>query len=59
MISQFMSDDHRRCDVQFTQAENAADQGDMSTAKAAFNEFVTAMERHFAMEEQELFPAFE
>ena len=58
-IKQFMAQDHRDCDLLFAKAENAASKDDWDTARQAFNEFLQAMERHFGIEEQTLFPAFE
>lgn len=58
-IKQFMSQDHKDCDLLFANAENAAAKNDWDTASEAFNEFIDAMERHFGIEEQVLFPAFE
>lgn len=58
-ITTFMSDDHRRCDHLFAAAEDAAAHGDLSACRTRFQEFQSAMEQHFAMEEQALFPAFE
>jgi hemerythrin-like domain-containing protein len=58
-ISQFMTDDHRRCDEVFADAEAAVDQGDWETAATVANEFLDAMEAHFRMEEEVLFPALE
>ena len=58
-ISQFMTDDHRRCDEVFADAEAAVDQGDWETAAKVTNEFLDAMESHFRMEEDVLFPALE
>ena len=58
-IREFMAQDHKKCDLLFAQAENAASTGDWEAAGVAFNEFIQAMERHLGIEEQELFPAFE
>ena len=58
-IKEFMSQDHRDCDLLFATAENAVSKDDWETATQAFNEFVQAMERHLGVEEKELFPAFE
>jgi hemerythrin-like domain-containing protein len=58
-IKQFMAQDHRDCDLLFAKAENAAAKDDWAAASQAFNAFVQAMERHFGVEEQVLFPAFE
>ena len=58
-IKQFMAQDHRDCDQLFANAENAAAKNDWESASEAFNAFIDAMERHFGIEEQVLFPAFE
>jgi hemerythrin-like domain-containing protein len=58
-IREFMSQDHKDCDLLFANAENAVSEGDWEKATQAFNEFVQAMERHLGVEEKELFPAFE
>ena len=58
-IKEFMSQDHRDCDLLFATAENAVSKDNWETATQAFNEFVQAMERHLGVEEKELFPAFE
>jgi iron-sulfur cluster repair protein YtfE (RIC family) len=54
-ISDFMSTDHQRCDALFAEAEAAPP----DAAAQAFAAFADAMQRHLAMEEQVLFPAFE
>ena len=58
-IKKFMTQDHRDCDLLFAKAENAATKDDWAAASQAFNAFILAMERHFGVEEQVLFPAFE
>ena len=58
-IKQFMAQDHKDCDLLFADAENATSSGDWESASKAFDKFVSAMERHLGIEEQELFPAFE
>lgn len=58
-ISEFMTDDHRRCDDVFAAAEAAVDQGNWEEAAKVTNEFLDAMEAHFRMEEEVLFPALE
>ncbi len=58
-IAHFMESDHRRCDELFVAIERSAANGDWPAAETAFTDFHRAMEHHFAMEEQELFPAFE
>ena len=58
-IRSFMSDDHRRCDDFFAEAEQAIGQGNMEAAKAAFEHFRQAVLAHFDVEEKTLFPSFE
>jgi len=58
-IRNFMAQDHRNCDLLFSQAENAVSAADWATARQAFDAFVSVMERHLGIEEQVLFPAFE
>jgi iron-sulfur cluster repair protein YtfE (RIC family) len=58
-ISGTMTDDHRRCDQIFADAEASVSQQDWAAAEERFARFRDAMEHHFAMEEQVLFPAFE
>ncbi|WP_421863359.1 hemerythrin domain-containing protein [Motiliproteus sp.] len=58
-ISEFMTSDHRRCDEFFNQAEEAVSQGQWDAAQQGWSEFQQAIEHHFSMEEQVLFPAFE
>lgn len=58
-ITRFMTDEHRRCDDLFAQAEEAAANGDLLTCQHFFRAFTCALLHHFAMEEQVLFPAFE
>lgn len=57
--STYFSDDHRHCDLLWSRVEAAADDGDRNRAAMALEAFSDAMERHFAMEEEVLFPAFE
>ena len=59
MISEFMSGDHRKCDVAFATAEKAAAEGNLSGARENFARFHAMMEHHLGMEEQVLFPEFE
>jgi iron-sulfur cluster repair protein YtfE (RIC family) len=58
-IVDYMSADHRKCDEALAQAEDAVSGGDWAAAQAAFAAFDGAMERHLALEEEKLFPAFE
>jgi hemerythrin-like domain-containing protein len=56
---EFFTADHRVCDEMWAAVEAAADADDAAATRAAFAAFDTAMRRHFDMEEQVLFPAFE
>ncbi|MBA1443675.1 MAG: hemerythrin domain-containing protein [Chromatiales bacterium] len=58
-ISATMTHDHRRCDGIFAVAEVEAAKGDWKAAATQFGAFHAAMEHHFKMEEEVLFPAFE
>lgn len=58
-ITDFMSADHRRCDDEFAAAETAVDKENWEEADDRLTAFVTDTERHFRMEEEVLFPAFE
>jgi hemerythrin-like domain-containing protein len=55
----FFTDDHRRCDESWAALETFVTQKDSAGARKAWDEFKAAMARHFAMEEEVLFPAFE
>ncbi len=59
MILEFMRDDHRACDVFYTQAENALTEKKFEEAVKAFEEFYRVTNHHFDMEERELFITFE
>jgi hemerythrin-like domain-containing protein len=58
-IRSFMTDDHRRCDDLFAEAEQAVGKGNFELARAAFGHFQSAMLAHFNTEEKTLFPTFE
>lgn len=58
-ITDFMTTDHRRCDELIAAAEKCAEDDDWDNAAPATRTFIDAMEHHFTMEEQVLFPAFE
>jgi len=58
-ISEFLTGDHRECDEQLAAAEQAVDGGNWDTGRQLTETFLAAMEHHFTMEEQVLFPAFE
>ena len=54
-----MSVDHRDCDEALTRFEDAVRDGGVEAFRKAFQAFREAMLRHFAREEDALFPAFE
>lgn len=58
-ISRFLGSDHKRCDDLFANAETSVSKAEWDQATNYLNEFVEAVEHHFTMEEQVLFPAFE
>jgi iron-sulfur cluster repair protein YtfE (RIC family) len=58
-LTDYMHQDHGRCDALYLTAERLAADGDVPAADEAFVAFSEAMARHFAMEEEVLFPAFE
>lgn len=58
-IIDFMTREHRNCDEMFASAEEQVDNEDWGQAVELTREFLNEMERHFMMEEQVLFPAFE
>ncbi len=57
-VLDFFSTDHRGCDSLWAKAEGSLDKKSEG-AKASFLAFDSAMRRHFAMEEELLFPAIE
>ncbi len=59
MIKDFMTQDHRECDNLYAPVEEAISQGDFEKALELFVPFKQAMLRHFAMEEEVLFPKME
>ncbi len=58
-ISDFMTSNHHACDELFASAEECVGNGDWVKGKTDFTAFLAAMKRHFAMEEEVLFPAFD
>ncbi len=59
MIKDFMTQDHRECDNLYAPVEEAISKGDFEKALELFIPFKQAMLRHFAMEEEVLFPKME
>lgn len=58
-ISRYMTDDHRRCDRLLAACEAAVGANDWSASNAAAIDLHDATLRHFALEEDILFPAVE
>jgi hemerythrin-like domain-containing protein len=58
-LAEHFSGDHRRCDALWGEVEAAVDKGDTASIAAAWSRFDRAMRRHYSMEEEVLFPAFE
>jgi len=54
-ILEYMAKEHEKCDELFATAEQQVSKGNWKDANAAFNDFASATERHFLMEEQVLF----
>ncbi len=58
-LAGFFTQDHRDCDASWAQLEEQLEDADEATAQALWQAFDSSMRRHFAMEEDVLFPAFE
>ena len=58
-ISSFLTTDHRACDEEFADMENAVASGDWDLSAEKLNKFVTDLLHHFDMEEKVMFPTFE
>ncbi|HAF44613.1 MAG TPA: hemerythrin HHE cation-binding protein [Gallionellaceae bacterium] len=58
-ISELLTPQHKHCDDLFAATEAAAAKGEWVAASAGFDGFRAAMLRHFALEEEIMFPAFE
>ena len=58
-ITDAFTEDHHRCDQLLAEAERRAGAGskDWSTAASAAHDLSTALDRHFRLEEESLFPA--
>lgn len=58
-IQEHLKTDHRRCDGFFVEAEQQVSDGNWQAAEEGFETFHQAIEHHFKMEEDVLFPDFE
>ncbi len=58
-LSSFLVNEHNHCDELFAAAENAVADRDWPRAATAFQQFEESTLRHFAHEEDVVFPAFE
>lgn len=58
-LSGFLTEDHKRCDDLFAEAEQAALAGNVRRAASLFVLYRTGMLRHLRMEEDVLFPALD
>ncbi len=58
-IQEHLKTDHHRCDGFFVEAEQQVADGNWHAAEGNFETFHQAMEHHFSMEENVLFPDFE
>lgn len=58
-IAEFMTHDHKACDNEFADAEQAVFDGDWARTETSFNAFRNDMAHHFRMEENALFPALQ
>ena len=58
-ISSFLTTDHRACDEEFADLENAVASDNWDDSLEKLNKFVTDLLHHFNMEEGVMFPTFE
>ena len=58
-LSDVFRQDHERLDASLKAARQSAQSGAAGAARAAFAEFRSGIERHMAVEEAALFPAYE
>ncbi|MBC8258811.1 MAG: hemerythrin domain-containing protein [SAR324 cluster bacterium] len=58
-ISEFMAADHARCDQLYADGESELLAGNFEEGRENMTAFDLGMRRHFEMEEEILFPAFE
>ena len=58
-ISSFLTSDHRACDNEFANLENAIASQDWEESKTQLEKFSADLLHHFDMEEKVMFPVFE
>ena len=59
LIAQYLTEEHRRCDGYYAEAEKAVLSGEWERAKELFAKFRDCTLLHFRKEEEVLFPEFE
>ena len=57
-LAEFFTQDHRDCDAQWAEVEAILDSSGTEAGRDKWRVFEARMRRHFAMEEEVLFPAF-
>ncbi len=58
-ITQYLTEEHRKCDNLYAEAEQSVTSGDWEKARELFKEFKEKTLLHFKKEEDILFPEFE
>jgi len=58
-LTEFFEQDHRDCDARWADVEELLDTEDIEAARPAWKKYLAGIQRHIAMEEEVLFPAFE
>jgi len=58
-IKSFLTQDHRDCDEEFANMENAVASQDWAKSEETFERFAKDLQTHFDMEEKVMFPVFE
>ena len=58
-ISSFLTTDHRACDEEFANLENAVASQNWEKSQEQLNKFISDLTHHFSMEEKVMFSAFE
>jgi hemerythrin-like domain-containing protein len=58
-LSGFFEQDHRDCDARWVDVEELLDASGIEAARVAGQKYEASMQRHIAMEEEVIFPAFD